>query len=140
MPTTRLTFAELRELIRAQLLGEATQYYEEVTLSDGSPGKYGDESHVTDMEGLVAGMECLRNQQRRGTAARSIYANAVRQLKSQIKGARSKGGGAVTPEVEAVDPSSIERPGKPRRPKPGFDGGRATVPGHGRYEPGTDDR
>lgn len=132
----QLTLAELKQLIRDRLLGEATQYYEEVTLSDGSAGKYGDESHVSDMEGLVSGMECLRNQQRRGTAARSIYATAVRQLKNQIKGIRSRSEGRVTPEVEAVDPSSIERPGKSRRPKPGFDGGQATVPGHGRYEPG----
>ncbi len=131
----QLTFAELRQLIRSHLL-EATQYYEDVTLSDGSSGKYGDKSHVSDMEGLVAGMECLRNQQRRGTAARSIYANAVRQLKSQIKNIRSK----VSPEVEAVDPASIERPGKPRRPKPGFDGGIATSPGHGRYNPGDEGR
>lgn len=116
-------------------MDEATQYYEDVTLTNGNTGKYGDASHLEDMERIVVGMETLRGQQRRGTAARSIYASAVRQLKAQIKAAKMRQEQTtIEPDSEAM---SIEEPGKPRKSKPsGFDGGRATSPGQGRHEPG----
>jgi len=130
----RLTYDELCKKIREGLIEEAVQYYEDVKLTTGDSVKYGDANHLKDMEGMIHGMETLRDQQRRGTAARSIYATAVRQLKMQIKATKARHEQTtIDPDSEAM---SIEKPGKPRKQRPGFDGGRSTTPGHGRYEPG----
>ena len=125
----QLSFGRLKEMIRQRVLAES-QHYDEVTLLDGATSSYGSLKHVADMEKIVAGLECIRNQQRRGTAARSIYSAAVAQLKSQLRKTLRHIDQPKTYRVES------EEPGRVRRPKPGFGGGIATVPGHGRYNPG----
>lgn len=171
----RIAVKDLRRLIREGILEEG-QHYDEVVLSDGSECAFGDPAHISDMEQIANGLECLRNQQRRGTASRSVFAAAVAQLKSMIRKVASKQESAPPPEPEGGTlpkgtsecPScggegrygkdglrcgfcrgkgyvpSLTRhavgesdaPGKSRKPKPGFGGGAATAPGHGRHSPG----
>ena len=115
------------------LINEASQSYQNVTLSDGTTCDYGSPEHLADMEKLIGGLECLRNQHRRTSAARSIYASALRHLKSEIKKVQRK----IPVDSEIEEPTaSIEEPGKPRKPKPGFGGGLASSPAHGRHSPG----
>lgn len=118
------SFDNLRQVIRYSITENTS--YKTVRLTDGSVCEYGDEDHITDMEGLVRGIETLRDQYRRTSAARSVYAAAAKQLKQEIKKLRAK---KQITELE---------PGEPMKPRPGFDGGLTTEPGHGRYEPGND--
>lgn len=117
-----LKVKQLKDLIKESILESA--HYREVRLTDGEICEYGDEKHISDMESLVAGLETLRDQQRRTSASRLVYADAVKQLKQEIKKFRKK---------HVVHELDVEY-----KPKVGFDGGQATTPGHGRYSPGED--
>lgn len=82
----RIKIGDLRHLIKEAV---QAQHYPEITLSDGAKVPWGSPEHVKDMHMVVAGLQCLRDQQRRGTSNRSIFAQACNKLNAMIRKAES---------------------------------------------------
>ncbi len=96
----RITGKDLKSTI-ASLLKEA-QHYEEIKLLNGETCTYGSAKHLADLKRAEESLSCLRNQHRRGTATRSVYAASLARLKTEIKKISKKN--EVSPLPDGLSP------------------------------------
>ncbi len=75
----RKIIAESRKNLREQ---------DSVTLGNGEVTSFGSLEHLQDLESSLLSMKRMRDAQRRGTASRMAYSQAVKQLQRQLKSAQ----------------------------------------------------
>ena len=129
----RVRYDEFRRILREELFREQ---HETVSLSDGVETQYGSPEHLKDMQAILAGLAALKSQHSYGSAARSKYAAAYQQLRTQLKRASRAGASEEEPrtfaQLENDDPQHDGRTGYGAN-------GEGTF-GRGQYRPGFENK
>tara|TARA_Y100000310_G_C20478970_1_gene713782 strand:+ start:132 stop:458 length:327 start_codon:yes stop_codon:yes gene_type:complete len=96
----KITQKRIRQLIQEELakinkssqsISESRKHLREedkITLADGGQTTWGTEAHVNDLENSLDSLKRMRDAQRRGTASRMAYSQAVKSLQAQLKSAK----------------------------------------------------
>jgi len=74
----KLTIKESRRQLREQ---------DNIILSNGKTTSWGTQEHLDDLENSLLSLKRMRDAQRRGTASRMAYSQAVKSLQGQLSSA-----------------------------------------------------
>src|SRR3990167_1602710 len=131
----------LLTLIRESVLLERHQtHYDDVTLADGQPCKFGSPEHVKSLESVIAELENLKKHWKYRTLERKLIADTG----SLLKRVRDRCVNNAEPVQLKKDEASPEDVGSLVDADDPMDTGRTGygrgAPAHGRYVPGIGDR
>ena len=129
----RVRYDDLCKFLRESLMVET----EEITLSDGSQVPYGSSAHIRDWQTVLVGLENLRSQQKRASAARHDFARAHSRLQIMVKRAERD----TTPlDHDARTFSQLENDAPQFDGRTGYGANGEGTFGAGQYAPGFEDK